>query len=70
MKLQDVQKITKKASKPGNLMDYYIKIQDINTALDDAEKELDSELIFFGKNKVIKIYRDYLQVKIDENRNC
>lgn len=42
--LKDVQKLKIEASKPGGMIDEYIKIQDINSALNEADKEFCNEV--------------------------
>ncbi len=48
--LNDVQKIERKASKPGNIVNKYVKIQDINNALNECKKEIGEEF----KNDIIR----------------
>lgn len=55
--LNEVNKITKSASKPGNLVDRYIKVQDINNAVHNCKEELKKD---FGNEHIQKIIFDII----------
>lgn len=56
--LKEVQKLKQKVSKPGNLIDYYVRTQDINNAIDMLKKELCFD---FGNKEIQKIIFDKIE---------
>ena len=53
--LNEVNKIEQYASKPGNLIDKYIKVQDINNAVSELKREL---IGVMGTNELQKMIFD------------
>ena len=41
--LNEVQKIEQKASKPGNIINKYVKVQDINNSVNECKTEIFNE---------------------------
>ena len=59
--LNDVQKIEQKASKPGNIVNKYVKVQDINNALNECKMEIASEFRN-GLKAVNKVINKWMQI--------
>ena len=55
--LNEVQKIEQKASKPGHIINKYVKVQDINNALNECKKEIREE---FKNDMIRKVIFDKL----------
>ena len=62
--LSEVQKIKRKASKPGNIYDEYIRVQDINNAVNKMKDEFFKLFpnIYMQKS-IIKIIDKWLRCK-------
>lgn len=61
--LKETNKIEQKASKPGNLIDYYVKVQDINNSISELKREL---IGLMGTNELQRMVFD----KIDKWIRC